>query len=194
MELVFATNNRHKIEEVNKILSQYDINIISLADIGCHDDIPETSATLEGNASQKAHFIYDKFGKDCFADDTGLEVKALGNAPGVFSARYAGAGHDSEANMNKLLSEMKGYDNRKARFRTVIALIIGGNEYRFEGKINGAIASGKSGDTGFGYDPIFIPEGYNETFATLGEEIKNRISHRAKAVEQLEIFLASLNK
>lgn len=193
MKLVFATNNKHKLDEVRKITAQHNIEVVSLADIHCHDEIPETADTLEGNALQKAQYIQDKFGLDCFADDTGLEVEALGNAPGVYSARYAGPGHDSEANMQKLLQEMEGKTNRKARFRTVIALIIGDKQYCFSGIVNGTITTEKKGENGFGYDPIFIPEGYEQTFAELGDSVKNKISHRAKAVEQLDHFLANLN-
>lgn len=186
--LVFATNNAHKLEEVRAILGN-DFQIASLKEIGCHDDIPETADTLEGNAMQKAQYIKDKFGMDCFADDTGLEVEALNNAPGVFSARYAGPGHDSEANMKKLLHEMEGKENRKARFRTVIALLLDGKEYTFEGIVKGNIIEEKRGDSGFGYDPIFVPEGYDLTFAELGNDIKNKISHRAEAVKKLSVFL-----
>lgn len=186
--LVFATNNAHKLEEVRAILGN-DFKIASLKEIGCHDDIPETADTLEGNAMQKAQYIKDKFGMDCFADDTGLEVEALNNAPGVFSARYAGPGHDSEANMKKLLHEMEGKENRKARFRTVIALLLDGKEYTFEGIVKGNIIEEKRGDSGFGYDPIFVPEGYDLTFAELGNDIKNKISHRAEAVMKLSAFL-----
>lgn len=193
MKLVFATNNKHKLDEVRKITAQHNIEVVSLADIHCHDEIPETADTLEGNALQKAQYIQDKFGLDCFADDTGLEVEALDNAPGVYSARYAGPGHDSEANMQKLLQEMKRKTNRKARFRTVIALIIGDKQYCFSGIVNGTITTEKKGENGFGYDPIFIPEGYEQTFAELGDFVKNKISHRAKAVEQLDHFLANLN-
>lgn len=193
MKLVFATNNKHKLDEVRKITAQHNIEVVSLADIHCHDEIPETADTLEGNALQKAQYIQDKFGLDCFADDTGLEVEALDNAPGVYSARYAGPGHDSEANMQKLLQEMEGKTNRKARFRTVIALIIGDKQYCFSGIVNGTITTEKKGENGFGYDPIFIPEGYEQTFAELGDSVKNKISHRAKAVEQLNHFLANLN-
>ena len=186
--LVFATNNAHKLEEVRAILGN-DFQIASLKEIGCHDEIPETADTLEGNAMQKAQYIKDKFGMDCFADDTGLEVDALNNAPGVFSARYAGPGHDSEANMKKLLHEMEGKENRKARFRTVIALLLDGKEYTFEGIVKGNIIEEKRGDSGFGYDPIFVPEGYDLTFAELGNDIKNNISHRAEAVKKLSAFL-----
>lgn len=193
MKLVFATNNKHKLDEVRKITAQHNIEVVSLADIHCHDEIPETADTLEGNALQKAQYIQDKFGLDCFADDTGLEVEALDNAPGVYSARYAGPGHDSEANMQKLLQEMEGKTNRKARFRTVIALIIGDKQYCFSGIVNGTITTEKKGENGFGYDPIFIPEGYEQTLAELGGFVKNKISHRAKAVEQLDHFLANLN-
>ena len=193
MKLVFATNNKHKLDEVRKITAQHNIEVVSLADIHCHDEIPETADTLEGNALQKAQYIQDKFGLDCFADDTGLEVEALDNAPGVYSARYAGPGHDSEANMQKLLQEMERKTNRKARFRTVIALIIGDKQYCFSGIVNGTITTEKKGENGFGYDPIFIPEGCEQTFAELGDFVKNKISHRAKAVEQLDHFLANLN-
>lgn len=193
MKLVFATNNKHKLDEVRKITAQHNIEVVSLADIHCHDEIPETADTLEGNALQKAQYIQGKFGLDCFADDTGLEVEALDNAPGVYSARYAGPGHDSEANMQKLLQEMERKTNRKARFRTVIALIIGDKQYCFSGIVNGTITTEKKGENGFGYDPIFIPEGYEQTFAELGDSVKNKISHRAKAVEQLNHFLANLN-
>lgn len=188
-KLVFATNNAHKLEELKAILGN-DIEILSLADINCFTDIPETADTLEGNASQKAMFIYQNYGLDCFADDTGLEVESLNGAPGVYSARYAGDGHDSKANMEKLLSEMKEKTNRKARFRTVISLIEKGEEHQFEGIVNGEIIKEKKGDAGFGYDPIFQPEGFNETFAELGNDIKNKISHRARAVTALCEYLA----
>ena len=193
MKLVFATNNKHKLDEVRKITSHHPVEIVSLAEINCFDDIPETADTLEGNALQKAHYIQEKFGLNCFADDTGLEVEALNNAPGVYSARYAGPGHDSEANMKKLLHEMEGKEKRKARFRTVIALVWNGKTYTFEGIVNGTITTAKRGENGFGYDPIFIPEGYDQTFAELGDNIKNQISHRAKAVEKLDEFLTQLS-
>ena len=189
MKLVFATNNRHKLDEVRKIISGYT-EIISLSDIDCHEDIPETADTLEGNALQKARYIKEHFGYDCFADDTGLEVEALDNAPGVYSARYAGPGHDSEANMNKLLHEMENKENRKARFRTVIALILNGKEYLFEGVVNGTIINEKRGGSGFGYDPIFVPDTCSETFAEMGNDINNQISHRAEAVKKLTAFLS----
>lgn len=193
MKLVFATNNKHKLDEVRKITSHHPVEIVSLAEINCFDDIPETADTLEGNALQKAHYVQEKFGLNCFADDTGLEVEALNNAPGVYSARYAGPGHDSEANMKKLLHEMEGMENRKARFRTVIALVWNGKTYTFDGIVNGTITTTKRGENGFGYDPIFIPEGYEQTFAELGNDIKNQISHRAKAVEKLDEFLTQLS-
>lgn len=193
MKLVFATNNKHKLDEVRKITSHHPVEIVCLAEINCFDDIPETADTLEGNALQKAHYIQEKFGLNCFADDTGLEVEALNNAPGVYSARYAGPGHDSEANMKKLLHEMEGKENRKARFRTVIALVWNGKTYTFDGIVNGTITTTKRGENGFGYDPIFIPEGYEQTFAELGNDIKNQISHRAKAVEKLDEFLTQLS-
>lgn len=193
MKLVFATNNKHKLDEVRKITSRHPVEIVSLAEINCFDDIPETADTLEGNALQKVHYIQEKFGLNCFADDTGLEVEALNNAPGVYSARYAGPGHDSEANMKKLLHEMEGMENRNARFRTVIALVWNGKTYTFDGIVNGTITTTKRGENGFGYDPIFIPEGYEQTFAELGNDIKNQISHRAKAVEKLDEFLTQLS-
>jgi XTP/dITP diphosphohydrolase len=188
-KLVFATNNAHKLEELRAILGG-TIEILSLADINCHADIPETADTLEGNARQKSLFIYEHYGLDCFADDTGLEVECLNGAPGVYSARYAGDGHDSQANMEKLLGEMKDKTNRKARFRTVISLIEKGEEHQFEGIVNGRIIEQKKGDAGFGYDPIFQPDGYDETFAELGNEIKNKISHRARSVASLCEYLS----
>ena len=187
-KLVVATNNAHKLEEISAILGD-EMELLSLKDIQCFDEIPETANTLEGNARQKAEYIYRNYGMDCFADDTGLEVEALGGAPGVFSARYAGDGHDSEANMQKLLQELKGKENRKAQFRTAICLIMEGKEYQFEGIVKGEIIKEKRGGAGFGYDPIFTPEGYDLTFAELGNEIKNTISHRARAVEALCKFL-----
>ncbi|MDR0742872.1 MAG: non-canonical purine NTP diphosphatase [Tannerella sp.] len=181
--IVFATNNLHKLEEVRAIISG-KINIVSLSGIGCRDDIPETSGTLEGNALQKAHYVKDHFGYDCFADDTGLEVEALNGEPGVRSARYAGDACDSEANIEKLLHALAGKQNKKARFRTVIALIINEQELFFEGVVNGHIIEDRRGDAGFGYDPVFVPEGFRETFAELGMDIKNKISHRAIATRK----------
>lgn len=191
MKIVFATNNKHKLDEVRKIVAG-KIEIVSLEEIGCHDDIAETADTLEGNALLKANYIKNKFGLDCFADDTGLEVEALNNAPGVYSARYAGIAHDSEGNMNKLLFELKEKENRKAHFRTVIALIRGNETTLFEGIVNGSINTEKKGENGFGYDPVFIPEGYTQTFAELGDKVKNNISHRAEAVRKLNDYLSTL--
>lgn len=187
-KMVVATNNAHKLKEIAAILGQ-EIELLSLKDIQCFADIPETADTLEGNARQKAMYIYENYGMDCFADDTGLEVEALDGAPGVFSARYAGEGHDSEANMQKLLKELAGKENRKAQFRTVICLIRNGKEHLFEGIVKGEIIQEKRGGEGFGYDPIFVPEGYDLTFAELGDDVKNTISHRARAVEKLCQFL-----
>lgn len=188
-KLVFATNNAHKLEEVAAILGD-KVELLSLNDIDCHTDIPETAETLEGNALLKSSFIYRNYQLDCFADDTGLEVEALNGAPGVYSARYAeGEGHDAQANMHKLLHELEGKENRKAQFRTAISLILDGKEYLFEGVIKGEIIKEKRGDSGFGYDPIFKPEGYEQTFAELGNETKNKISHRALAVQKLCEFL-----
>ena len=188
-KLVFATNNAHKLEEVATILGE-KIELFSLNDIGCYTDIPETAATLEGNALLKSSFIFKNYGLDCFADDTGLEVEALDGAPGVYSARYAGGeGHDSQANMLKLLRDLEGKENRKAQVRTAISLILDGKEYLFEGVIKGEIIKEKRGDSGFGYDPIFKPEGYDKTFAELVNDIKNKISHRALAVQKLCEFL-----
>lgn len=187
--IVFATNNAHKLEEIRHILGdRYDVR--SLNDIGCHEDIPEDFDTLEENSQQKAEYIFRKYGLTCFADDTGLEVDALGGAPGVHSARYAeGTDHDSEANMRKLLRELGDNPNRTARFRTVITLIENDKTSLFVGVVEGRIAYEKSGTGGFGYDPIFIPEGYDQSFACLGADIKNTISHRARAVQQLSDYL-----
>lgn len=188
MDLVFATNNVHKLDEIRAIL-QGKINVLSLSDIGCHVDIPETADTLEGNARIKAEYVYNKYGYDCFADDTGLEVKALHGAPGVRSARYAGDQHDSVANRRKLLADLSGMDDRSARFRTVIVLIIKGKEYVFDGMVVGHIANSEKGTQGFGYDAVFVPDGYESTFAELPAEQKNSISHRANAVSKLVNFL-----
>jgi XTP/dITP diphosphohydrolase len=189
--LVFATNNKHKLDEVSHILAHF-VRIVSLSDIDCHDDIPETSETLEGNALQKARFIKDRYGRDCFADDTGLEVASLNNAPGVYSARYAGPDHDSEKNMDKLLKALEGKTDRKARFRTVVALILNGEEHLFEGIIKGRIITKRRGEAGFGYDPIFVPDGCSETFAEMGNDEKNQISHRAIAMNKLAEFLSTI--
>lgn len=191
-KLVFATNNLHKLEEVREVVGD-NFDIISLNDIDCHDDIAETGTTLEANALIKTRYIKEKYGYDCFGDDTGLEVEALDGAPGVYSARYAGGdGHDSKANRSKLLKELETKDNRKARFRTVIALILDGKEYQFEGEVCGTIGFEEKGTAGFGYDPVFQPDGYTETFAQLGMDVKNEISHRARAVKELCKFLHNL--
>lgn len=197
MKIVFATNNKNKLSEIRSILGD-EFEVLSLNDIDCHADIPETSDTLEGNALQKAQYISKRYGMVVFADDTGLEVEALGGEPGVHSARYAeGTDHDSEANMRKLLAKLGDNDNRKAQFRTVIALIRNRPDdivTFFEGKVEGEIIREKRGDSGFGYDPIFMPKGYDKTFAELGMDVKNHISHRAKAVEKLVSYLKSLKK
>ena len=203
MKIVFATNNQHKLDEIRGILGD-GFEIVSLNDIGCHEDIPETGKTLEENALQKAQYVYEHYHVNCFADDTGLEVDALNGAPGVYSARYAGGeGHDSEANMTKLLYELGNSNNRKARFRTVIALIEKKDVcpcgctsvkkvHQFEGIVNGEIIRERRGGEGFGYDPIFQPEGYDKTFAELGMDIKNTISHRARATQKLAEYLKTL--
>lgn len=185
LKLVFATNNRHKLTEVKDIVDGL-FQVLSLNEICCFDDIPETADTLEGNALLKARYVKQKYGYDCFADDTGLEIKALNNAPGVFSARYAGDNKDSKANISKLLSELQNKTDRSARFRTVIALIIGEEEYLMEGIADGTIISEERGYEGFGYDPIFVPNGFTDTFAELGNEAKNTISHRAEAIKKLK--------
>lgn len=191
MKFVFATNNKHKLEEVKRLLPE-QFTLITLAEAGINEDIPETADSLEGNASIKSHFVYDRTGLNCFADDTGLEVEALNGAPGVYSARYAGENCSFADNVNKLLLEMKNKENRKARFRTVISLILDGKEYFFEGIVYGEIIRDVKGNEGFGYDPIFKSEGYEKTFAEISLEEKNIISHRAKAVENLVCFLLSL--
>ena len=183
-QLVFATNNVHKLREIREIMPA-DIEVLSLADLHCEGDIPETAETLEGNALIKAHYVYDRFGLDCFADDTGLEVDALGGGPGVHTARYAGDDQNPQANMKKILAEMKEKTNRHARFRTVIALIEKGEEHLFEGRVDGIITTEARGEQGFGYDPVFSPEDTGQTFAEMGEQAKNRISHRARAVQKL---------
>lgn len=190
-KLVFATNNAHKLEEVSAMLGT-SVSLMSLNDIGCHTDIPETGTTLEENALIKARYIHEHYGMDCFADDTGLEVEALDGAPGVYSARYAGEGHNSEENIRKLLHELEGKDNRKARFRTVFALIINGKEHLFEGIVKGEIIATKRGTSGFGYDPVFVPEGFTQTFAEMSDAQKNKISHRAIGVNKLCKFLNTL--
>ena len=191
MKLIFATNNKHKLEEVREILGN-QFEILSLKDINCFEEIPETQSTIKGNASQKAHYIYNKYKIDCSADDTGLEINALNGAPGVYSARYAGENCSYEDNVQKILKELKNETNRKAQFKTVISLIINKKEYFFEGKIKGKITNNKQGTSGFGYDPVFLPEGYSETFAELSAVEKNKISHRGLATQKLIKFLARL--
>ena len=193
MKIVFATNNEHKLDEITKI-SRGKLEILSLSDINCQEEIPETGDTLKENALIKAKYVKDKFGLDCFADDTGLEVDALNNAPGIYSSRYAGPNCDPEDNMQKLLQDLQGLKNRKAQFRTVIALILNGKEYYFEGVVKGEIIHQKKGSNGFGYDPIFKPIGYDKTFGELPEEIKNSLSHRAIATKKLVAFLLKQKK
>ena len=191
MKLIFATNNPNKLKEVSAILGN-NIKLLSLKDINCNVDIPETSNTLEGNAALKTKFIYENYGLDCFSDDTGLEIKSLNNAPGVYSARYSGEDKNAEANMLKVLTNLKDFTDRTARFRTVVSLILKDKEYFFEGVIDGKITLEKHGDSGFGYDPIFQPDGYDKTFAELGDDIKNKISHRAIAINKLCEFLKNI--
>lgn len=188
MNLIIATNNAHKVTEIKEDLPSY-ITVQSLKEVGIVEEIPEEQDTLEGNALQKARYIYNKYQRNCFADDTGLEVEVLGGAPGVYSARYAGEGCSFDDNVQKILKEMDGMDCRDARFRTVIALIIDGQEYLFEGEVYGEIIAESMGTKGFGYDPIFQPKGYEETFAEMSLEQKNKISHRGRAVSKLVAFL-----
>ena len=190
-QIVFATHNTHKLEEAREIFGDR-VEILSLRDIGCNEDIPETADTLEGNSLLKAQYVYEHYHKDCFADDTGLEVEALGGAPGVHTARYAGPGHDTEGNINKLLSELQGKENRKAQFRTCITLIRDGEVKQFDGIVRGDIATERRGKDGFGYDPVFAPEEYGKTFAELGTNVKNTISHRARALKLLSEHLKSI--
>lgn len=187
-KIIFATNNAHKLSEVQALLGDA-FELVTLKECGITEDIPETAATLEGNALQKARYVFEKTGADCFADDTGLEVEALGGEPGVHSARYATDGHDFAANNRLLLKNLEGQSNRNARFRTVIALILEGKEYLFEGIVEGAIATSESGCEGFGYDPLFVPSGEIVTFAQMSAEAKNAISHRGRAVAKLVNFL-----
>ena len=187
-EIIFATNNAHKLSEVQALLGD-KFHLVTLRDCGITEDIPETADTLEGNASQKSHYLYDRVGKNCFADDTGLEVEVLGGAPGVRSARYATDGHDFEANNRLLLKNLEGEANRKARFRTVISLILDGEEHLFEGVVEGRITESAAGCGGFGYDPLFVPDGYDCTFAEMSADEKNAISHRGRAVQKLVEFL-----
>jgi XTP/dITP diphosphohydrolase len=191
MKIVFATNNINKIKEVQALLPK-NIEIIALENIGCLEEIPETASTIEGNAIQKANYITEKYGYDCFADDTGLEVEILNGEPGVYSARYAGEQRNAEDNMNKLLENLHGHSNRNAQFKTVIALNLKGKQYLFTGIAKGEIIPEKKGEKGFGYDPIFQPEGFAETFAQLSIEQKGEISHRGKATKQLVAFLESI--
>ena len=188
MKIVFATNNQHKLSEVKAVAGD-KFEIVTLREVGITEDIPETGATLDENASQKAHYVYERTGLDCFADDTGLEVEALNGAPGVRSARYATDGHDFAANNRKLLLELEGKENRRARFRTVISLIRGGVEQQVEGIVTGTIAAQEAGCGGFGYDPLFIPDGHDVTFAEMTAEEKNSISHRGRAVAALKEVL-----
>lgn len=192
MELVFATNNPHKLRELQQLLGD-EIHLLSLKDIGCDDEVPENQQTLEGNAAEKSFFIFEKYGYNCFADDTGLEIDALDGEPGVYSARYAGEEKSAEANMAKVLEKMKGITNRQARFRTVISLVIDGKENQFEGFVEGEILREKRGTEGFGYDPIFQPDGISQSFAEMNSEQKNQLSHRGRAVQKLVRYLKSLN-
>ena len=190
-KLVFATNNEHKLREVKQVL-QSDFELLSLDQIGCFDEIPETGTTLEVNASQKSYYIWDNYGINCFADDTGLEIEAIDNEPGVYSARYAGEQKDPSANIVKVLEKLSGKTNRNARFRCVISLVIDGVEQQFEGIVQGKILNEKHGEAGFGYDPIFMPDGYSVSFAEMSSEVKNRISHRGRAVTKLVSYLKNL--
>lgn len=189
-EMIFATNNSHKVSEVSAMLGG-DYSLSTLREQGIMEEVPEDQPTIEGNALQKARYVYGRTGKDCFADDTGLEVDVLGGEPGVRSARYATDGHDFEANVKLLLERMRGKENRKARFRTVVALIRDGREYTFEGIVEGHITDHPTGEGGFGYDPVFVPEGYAESFAEMSPEQKNSISHRGRAISKLVAFLNS---
>ena len=187
-KIIFATNNAHKLLEVRALLVNI-FEVVSLKELGFEEEIPETGVTLAENASQKSHFIYERYGLDCFADDTGLVVDALGGAPGVYSARYAGEHATYEENVTKLLHELDGKQNRSARFKTVVSLILNGEESQFEGRVEGVIPENRSGKSGFGYDPVFLPDGYSATFAEMPPELKNRISHRGKAMQKLVAFL-----
>jgi len=190
-KLVFATNNAHKLIEIREIIPE-GYEILGLKDIGCHTDIPETANTLEGNADLKAFYVYKNFGSDCFADDTGLEVEALDGKPGVFSARYAGEEGNADKNIVKLLEELQDKQNKKARFRTVISLVLNGKAIHFEGIVKGSIIRDRKGHEGFGYDPVFIPEGYDQTFAEMDLDLKNTISHRGRATRKLIKYLEGI--
>ncbi len=188
MEIVFATNNEHKLRELQQILRN-KVKLLSLSDINCFEDIPETSPTIEENSMQKADYVRDKYKTDCFADDTGLEIEALNGRPGVYSARYAGDEKDMDKNIEKILFELENLNNKNARFKTVISLILNGEKHQFEGIVNGKIIKDKKGESGFGYDPVFVPKGYDITFAEMDTELKNKISHRGIAVQKLVEFL-----
>lgn len=190
-KIVFATHNVHKLREVSALLKE-NFEVVGLTDIGCMEDIPETADTFAGNARIKSEHVYKNYGLSCFSDDSGLEVEALNGAPGVYSARYAGEAHNDTANNEKLLQELKGVENRKARFRTVVSLIVEGNETTFEGFVEGTILETPRGQHGFGYDPLFQPMGYSQSFAELGDEVKNTISHRARAIQKLVAYLQNL--
>jgi len=187
-KIIFATNNTHKLSEVRALLVNI-FEVVSLKELGFEEEIPETGKTLADNASQKSHFIYERYGLDCFSDDTGLVVDALGGAPGVYSARYAGEHATYEENVTKLLHELDGKQSRSAHFKTVVSLILDGEEFQFEGRVEGQILERRSGKSGFGYDPVFLPDGYSATFAEMPPELKNRISHRGKAMQKLVAFL-----
>ena len=193
MKIVFATNNPNKLKEIQSLIPK-EIEIISLKEIGCNEDIPETGDTLKANAFQKAQYIKDNFNYDCFADDTGLEIDELNGDPGVYSARYAGPERNASANMNKILNKLKGKKNRKAQFRRAIALILKGEEHLFEGKVEGYISKDKQGNEGFGYDPIFIPENNTRSFAQMSMQEKGAISHRGRAVKKLVTYLNNISK
>ena len=192
MKIVFATNNPNKLKEIQTLIPK-EIEIISLKEIGCTEDIPETGDTLEANAFQKVHYVKENYNYDCFADDTGLEINALNGAPGVYSARYAGPEKSAEANIEKILNELQGKENRKAKFRTAIALTLNNEEHLFEGEINGHISKVKQGDEGFGYDPIFMPENEKRSFAQMSMEEKGTISHRGRAIKKLVTYLNNLS-
>lgn len=191
MKIVFATNNPNKLKEIKALVPKH-IEIVSLSEIGCNEDIPETGETLEANAFQKVNYVKEHFGYDCFADDSGLEINALNGNPGVYSARYAGPERNADANMAKIITELNGCDNRKAQFRTAIALVLNGEEQLFEGKVEGEISLTKLGEKGFGYDPIFVPENETRSFAQMTLQEKGEISHRGKAVRRLINYLSSL--
>ncbi|MBQ1951351.1 MAG: RdgB/HAM1 family non-canonical purine NTP pyrophosphatase [Alistipes sp.] len=193
MKIIFATNNAHKLSEVQAVLGE-GFELVTPRMCGVEEEIPETAETLEGNASQKSYYLYDRTGLDCFADDTGLEVEALGGEPGVHSARYATDGHDFAANNRLLLKNLEGKENRRARFRTVISLIEGGEEHLFEGIVEGRIIDHESGEEGFGYDPLFVPDGFDRTFAEMTAEEKNAVSHRGRAVRKLVAYLHEKQK